>query len=231
MFSAATSASRSAYVGVQNSAVASRRPQQLDPREAAQPAARYHQRPARHDRIERAPEPDERPERKRQQHPVARRQLGRVEHELPAVDPPLPIVGRVEHHQRPAVRARRFMTARVRLDRKRPIRRKRLATLRLQLVLRRERQLRQARSRLASCRGQPASLRLIELVRRQHRRQLPIELLQLQPLERTPIQRFEVAALIERKHVMIAWHSSARSHVRHAVTVYSPKQISDDSVR
>ena len=35
---------------------------------------------------------------------------------LPAVDPPLPILGRVEHHQRPAVRAGRAMQPGVALD-------------------------------------------------------------------------------------------------------------------
>ena len=64
-----------------------------------------------------APKPDERAEGKRHQHAILGGDLGRVEHILPAAEPPLPIVERIEHDERPALRAGSLMKAGVSLQR------------------------------------------------------------------------------------------------------------------
>ena len=132
--------------------------------------------------------------------------LGRVEHVLPAIDPPLPIVGRVEHDERPAARARRLMAADVAIDRIRAIGGERLvAGCRLQFFLRRLRQ----RGKLVETfelRGAAGQLAPVELVVGQHFGEQAIELLQLQLGERGAIKLGESPALVEWTS-QASWHS------------------------
>ena len=101
---------------------------------------------------------------------IAGRDLGRVEHVLPAFDPPAPIVGRIEHDQRPAARAGRLMAAHVAIDGIRAIGGEGLvAGRRLKLFFGRQRQRRQLIEAF-QLRRATGQLALIERVVRQDRR-------------------------------------------------------------
>ena len=68
-------------------------------------------------RLERGPEAEERPEREREQHPIAGLDAGRGEHRFPAVERPLPAGVGVEPAQRTPGRRGRLVIARVGADR------------------------------------------------------------------------------------------------------------------
>ena len=99
-----------------------RRAQHLQPGQRRHAPRRHHQATPGHGRFEGAPKTDERTERKRHQAAILRLDAGGIEHILPTFEPPLPILGRVEHRHRPAARARRLMEAHIVLVRKSQVR-------------------------------------------------------------------------------------------------------------
>ena len=171
---------------------------QIEPRPRVHPAAGNDQCAARDQRIVGAPETNERPERKRQHRPVRRRRLGGVEHELPAVDPPPPIVGRVVHRHRPAVRPRRLVVADVAFQRPRAVggrRRRRTSPSTSSSFV--------VGGNSASCSSDvsgsetPRELAGVELVRRQNLREQLIQSLELHLLERRSIKRLQTPSFLE----------------------------------
>jgi hypothetical protein len=89
----------------------------VEPRKGTHAAGGGGERAALGDRVEGAPEANERAKGKGEHHAVAGRDLSGVEHELPAVEPPLPVVVRVEYDERTATGARGAVVADVAFER------------------------------------------------------------------------------------------------------------------
>jgi hypothetical protein len=139
---------------------------ELQPREARHPSRGDRHRPAGHGRLEPAPEPGVGAERGGHEHAVAGVHTRAIEDRAPALHPPRPIGGGIEHGQRATVRAARLVVPHIGggtvREVQRPARRRGALD---EFLLERERPLRDGVERLDRGRvGKPPELRGVERV-------------------------------------------------------------------